>query len=314
MAGLVINSPVQASEQVGQAQLPIVGGKAATEAEIQATVALLSTQDQEPFCTGTLIAPRVVVTAAHCISEINDDKATPEPPEKIAVGVGSLEAKKTPKNKIYSVSKVVPHPSFPNMEESKDPTGLLHQHDIGLLVLSKPVEGMKPVPVLPFKQFDSVLKEGTPITITGYGVTDDESAGVLFTAQTPYQRRSDSEFLAGRKGEPDSCNGDSGGPAYVSHDGKLFLIGATSRASANSTAACGEGGIYSLVSAFDDWIKASADDLYPPAAPSNENKANAAEDPDDGCSATGRKDPGNWLGAWLLALGLVVARRDRSRH
>ena len=324
LAGFAIDSPAQASENVGQSQLRIVDGQPATEGEIQATVALLDPQGQQPFCTGTLVAPRVVVTAAHCVTVENGDKADPASPEQIAVGAGMLNAKQTPKDKIYAVSKVVPHPSYPNYDQTNDPTGMLHYHDIAVLVLSQPVEGMKPAPVLPLSQFDNVLKEGTPVTITGYGLiglSDDASFGVLYTAQTPFQRRTDSEFLAGRKGQPDSCNGDSGGPAYVSHEGRTFLIGATSRATDDANLACGEGGIYSLVPAFEDWIKASADGLYPPAAPQSngqneDSPARAADDDDEGggCSATGNRDASGWLGAWLLALGLAFAHRGHSKR
>ena len=62
------------------------------------------------------------------------------------------------------------------------------------------------------------------------------------------------EIVAGGNGV-DSCNGDSGGPAYVEVDGEVQLAGATSRATKNFTQPCGDGGIYTRVDRYVDWIR-----------------------------------------------------------
>ena len=64
------------------------------------------------------------------------------------------------------------------------------------------------------------------------------------------------EFVAGAPFlDRDSCNGDSGGPAYVKADGAWYFVGATSRATASTVRPCGDGGIYVRVGAFQDWIR-----------------------------------------------------------
>jgi endonuclease G len=64
---------------------------------------------------------------------------------------------------------------------------------------------------------------------------------------------SDLEFVAGGGGY-DSCNGDSGGPAYVLVGGGRKVAGLTSRATEGATAPCGEGGIYTRVDTQREFI------------------------------------------------------------
>jgi endonuclease G, mitochondrial len=64
---------------------------------------------------------------------------------------------------------------------------------------------------------------------------------------------SDFEFVAGGGGH-DSCNGDSGGPAYILVGGVRKVAGLTSRATEGVTNPCGEGGIYTRVDTQRDFI------------------------------------------------------------
>ncbi len=76
------------------------------------------------------------------------------------------------------------------------------------------------------------------------------------------------EFVAGAPFlDKDSCNGDSGGPAYVYQRGRWLLAGATSRATRSAVRPCGDGGIYTTVDAYRDWIGGfmGAPDRKPPA-------------------------------------------------
>ena len=65
------------------------------------------------------------------------------------------------------------------------------------------------------------------------------------------------EIVAGGNGY-DSCKGDSGGPAYVSIGTSYKLAGVTSRSTENSGQACGDGGVYTRVDAYADWIVGTA--------------------------------------------------------
>ena len=59
--------------------------------------------------------------------------------------------------------------------------------------------------------------------------------------------------MAGGDGH-DSCNGDSGGPAYILVDGGRKVAGLTSRATEGATNPCGEGGIYTRVDTQREFI------------------------------------------------------------
>ena len=69
------------------------------------------------------------------------------------------------------------------------------------------------------------------------------------------------EFVAASKSEnADTCKGDSGGPVYLiggPPEQRVFrLIGITSRATPGAPDVCGDGGVYELVPAYRDWIRA----------------------------------------------------------
>jgi endonuclease G len=65
-----------------------------------------------------------------------------------------------------------------------------------------------------------------------------------------------SEWVAGRKHlGVDSCNGDSGGPAYIAAGGRFKVAGLTSRATREASVPCGDGGIYTRIDAHLDWIR-----------------------------------------------------------
>jgi secreted trypsin-like serine protease len=74
------------------------------------------------------------------------------------------------------------------------------------------------------------------------------------------------EFVAGAPFlDRDSCKGDSGGPAYVAVKGGWAIAGATSRATRQSDVrVCGDGGIYTRLYAFSDWIKSVSDGHWKP--------------------------------------------------
>jgi endonuclease G len=72
-------------------------------------------------------------------------------------------------------------------------------------------------------------------------------------AETRLRFESDLEFIAGGRGF-DSCNGDSGGPAYISSSNGRRVVGLTSRGFP-PRGTCGEGGIYTRVDVHSDFIK-----------------------------------------------------------
>lgn len=254
----------------------IVDGTPATSAG--ATVGLMEQGYPGSFCTGTLIAPRVVVTAAHCLEGVEASW--------LEVAVGALDTNDVPSNRLVAAQSAAAHEDFAMVESDGDaPYGLVDENDVGVVVLATAAPAT-PVPVLALADVDEHVHAGTPVIVAGYGQQvdgSDDGYGQLHVASTPYVQRSAREFFAGGPGEPDSCFGDSGGPAYVDVGGARRLLGATSRG-ASPDAPCGEGGVYTLVSAYADWLEEQSDGLFtaPAAADDGPPPVDDDEPVDDG--------------------------------
>lgn len=249
-------APQAAPQAVVQQQAPIVMGRLAGQGEILSTVALVG-PDGHFFCTGTLIAPTVVVSAAHCFMNEAEDGWIG--PDDLQIGIDSLDATPVPRAKRVAVERFTLHPDYVgDGGDDRRADGLGQDNDLAIVILAAPAD-QRPTPVLPAGMLGQ-LRAMTPLTISGFGITDLNEArdrsGQLHIGETPYLERSAHELIAGGQGLTDTCNGDSGGPAYVTLGGQRYLLGATSRAAHDADAMCGDRGIYTLVPAYQDWIDA----------------------------------------------------------
>jgi secreted trypsin-like serine protease len=214
----------------------IVGGIATSE--YRDCVAIGSKDDW--CCTGTLVAPNVVVTAGHCHGGCSD---------RVFVG-DDVEQPKA--GKVIEVSNAVRHPDYDDETLA---------HDLSVLVLAEDAD-VTPRPLAE----EGALEEAGTVRLAGYGNTDVDSMGgyglrrmvdVPLASNDPkFGADPDTEFVAGAPFlDRDSCNGDSGGPAYVQAGDRWYLVGATSRATESAIRRCGDGGIYTRVAAYEEWIR-----------------------------------------------------------
>ncbi len=226
----------------------VVGGTPVPPKEFLDCVAVGN--DGQWGCTGTLIAPDVIVTAGHCI-----DFAT-------RVFFGSDVAKP---GRVVRTRDRHRHPDYHK--------GGKH-HDLMVLVLDERVENI-PVREIAAK---AVIDKATDGRVVGFGNTDPfGSAGYGIKRQVDVPIASPScagsthgssdaaaygcdlglEIVAGKPLlAKDSCTGDSGGPFYVQKDGGAWTLGgATSRATNKAENDCGDGGIYVRVEAYLSWIR-----------------------------------------------------------
>jgi endonuclease G len=192
----------------------------------------------------------VVLTAAHCGTAIS----------RIMVG-GNVVQPLDGAGRIVSVRKVVVHPSYRSGE-----------NDITVLILAEDAE-VPPVKIATEEQ----LRAATNVQLVGFGFNDPSRqvgfgtkrqvvvpmAPVMGLAGDPGLQALEQllgfhaayEFVAGRKGLGlDTCNGDSGGPAYILGPQNFLLAGLTSRATRQANLPCGDGGIYVRPDRFRDWI------------------------------------------------------------
>lgn len=296
---------------------PIIGGTAATATDLRSTVGVrwhIAGPDGFVACTGTVIAPTLVVTAAHCVTRIDSPPTTiTQLADATAVEVvaGTLAITEATPAQTFAVARIAVHPGYPGTFLESDPAGIAHTDDVAVLVLARPMDIVTPTPVLPLDQLDTQVPAGTPLLIEGYG-DSEMSHTTLFFASTPFVRHGDTQMLIGGTGTPDACDGDSGGPAYLEGPGGRWLIGIASRKRQDfPLTGCGQGTLYSLAPAYLGWIESVTGEV---TADGGVILPDAGMTPAPAASCGCRASTGSRSSAlWLLLAWIVIRSRRRLR-
>ena len=225
----------------------IVGGAApASDAIGRSVVTIVGSRGN--FCTGSLIAPSLVLTVAHCVQPGSDYK------------IVHYGADKQPE--LQDVKTVAIHPGF-RMQEM-----LAHRAtaDVALLRLANPAKGKVParlgVPLSP-------LEPGNRFTIAGVGVTirgDGKSAGVIRSAALvatgkpgTLQVRLVDPAGQGTQAGLGACTGDSGAAVFEDQAETPTIIGVVSWSTGpNGSAGCGGFTGVTPLTLYRDWILTTA--------------------------------------------------------
>jgi secreted trypsin-like serine protease len=236
IAALLLASPAHA----------IVGGGApSTDGVARSIVTIVGSRGN--FCTGAVIAPKIVLTAAHCVQPGADYRI-------VEYGAGAPT--------LQNVKSVAIHPGF------KMDAMLAHRAtaDVALLQLEAPAKG-KAAAVLGMP--NTPIEVGSTFTIAGIGVTvrgDGKSGGTIRAANLiasgkpgTLQIRLVDPVGQGTRDGLGACTGDSGAPAFEDKPNGPAIIGVVSWSTGpNGSAGCGGMTGVTPLTLYRDWIVQTA--------------------------------------------------------
>ncbi len=203
----------------------IIGGVAGAVGDFPTTVAVFN----GGLCTGTLIAPDLVLTAAHCITpSLLDmrDQAEVTANTRVILDVASLQEAQNGDGMIVASAETIPHPNFS--------INGLGDNDIGLIRLQTPVTDRAPTVI---NRIASDAPVGVAVKQVGYGASEvgGGSAGRLFSLASRTSiscasfQASDTNLLCFSQVDgKGKCQGDSGGPSFATIGGIERVVGVTS--------------------------------------------------------------------------------------
>lgn len=241
IGSLALAVPAQAFDG---ASASIVGGTAAAAEEWPWAAFILAADKQgEGFsCSGTVVAPNVVLTAGHCVEDIVTGERTP--PGRYTVVTGSRDIRDSTIRQVSKVVRTIPYPGFNRFK--------VHG-DAGLLVLATPTTA--PPVALAGPTDALLLAPNTPTWIAGWGLSGKPPKlklspilrrGATFVQRRLYCRNHSRVFYPFFNYSSQlctitppgfaigTCHGDSGGPALAfREDGTPVQIGVTSLGAAD---------------------------------------------------------------------------------
>jgi secreted trypsin-like serine protease len=219
---LALCAPAGASAS-GGAQASIIGGSPASTAQFPYLAYIEAGNKHSGFaCTGTVVAPRVVLTAGHCAENV--ETGTFSKPGEYAVAIGVANPKEASAENVFAVSETHVFPSF-------DP-GVVHG-DAAVLILSRPTTA--PPLALAGAADAALYAGGALVSVAGWGVTQAQArqapANMRTTTMTvqkdslcraktrgfykDYSGAVQLCLLSTPKKKSGTCFGDSGGPAVA---------------------------------------------------------------------------------------------------
>ena len=203
----------------------VVGGTPVAEGDRSFMAAIMDGDFQ--FCGGSVVAPDVVVSAAHCF--IDPFSGEESIPEELAVSVGATDYTE---GTVIDVASVAVHPDYAEAPSA----------DVAVLHLARTVPASVTPIALATAADDALEADGAPAVVAGWGsqmplvgqvppldtdlyevelhvVADDDPA---CGTPDPEDQVCAADFLE------DACQGDSGGPLFADLPGGEVQIGIVS--------------------------------------------------------------------------------------
>ncbi|HUU02450.1 MAG TPA: trypsin-like serine protease [Myxococcota bacterium] len=212
------------SRKLESSACPIINGQPDTSSEHMAVTYLHLIRSDGGFaCSGTLIAPNVVMSAGHCV--VTDSGEVMEP-QGATVYFGNVVGTMTERK----VTQVIAHPGYQPIVPVPN--------DISLLVLAEDAPGWAvPIPPLPASLRITSADVGSQVEYVGFGLDENGDLGrklhvtgdidVVCESGGCPASMVPSSFCA-QMDDGGTCSGDSGGPAFYIRDEVEYVAGITS--------------------------------------------------------------------------------------
>lgn len=221
------SGPELMHERVGQAIQPIIHG-VGSGAEQDAVVVLTTFRDgqRRSLCTATLVAPNLLVTARHCVSDT--DASTGCSKDGVALAGATVRGDRRPEDLVVFAGKdgIAPDTSVEANASARgaqivtDSSMTICNHDLAFLVLDRKLaEPIAPIRLGPPRLDETIAAVGWGVDETGAlpktrsARLDVPLVGIgpaLYPDHDAYGY-GDTEFMVGES----ACSGDSGSPALA---------------------------------------------------------------------------------------------------
>ena len=292
----------------------ILGGSSARPGQWPSMVALFQRASDgrvRPFCGGTVVAKRWVLTAAHCAKAMQRASDASYFIREGTTDLTSNKRRDVPVSRIFIFDKY-----------DSDRT----LNDAALLELAGSASS-PPQTLLGRQQIDQTIKPRSFTTVVGFGLTteDGSPSANLLQVDVPVvsqedckrvyggQNLTNATFCAGTKeGGKDSCQGDSGGPAFMAtQSGQPAQVGIVSWG--HGCGRPGVPGVYASVGYFEDWIRSKAKDVVFYDSKPNSGSSTAVAATDHAISAIGSGAATTQNPSALAQVAVGIVQGDQLR-
>ena len=284
----------------GSQRSAIIGG--ATDSSDPSVVLVYAQTSSQggAICSGEVVSPHMVLTAAHCV----DPAVLKTTSAMFAVFLGSDINDQTQANDQSNWIEV----ASTDFDAQFDVNNLANGHDIGAVTTKTVI----PRDLLAIHQTTLTQADvAKPVRLVGFGIssgtdTQGTTAGTRRTVGTQVTGV-DSDLVYYGDSQHNTCEGDSGGPAFMTINGVETIIGVTSFGDQT----CAQGGADTDVGAYYDsfiapHIAAAEGGVVPTKTPTATTDG-GTETTTPGTDPGTTTDPGTQLGGMCAAASECVS-------